>query len=188
MTTSSPSPLSLSIPVISEIIEVLIIDVNSSIHDWFGYELIQRFNNINTKNITIKQMVNLFVDIIEPMFKPQFLEWLTEDYQLTNWNRLMINLKNQDYRKPISTMNRQTICGCDMCDNCPKISGIEDILSFWENLVDEMEKIENIDYNLFTTITSIHIDEIICPVMLHEDEYIQLKSDDIYYQRFPMED
>ncbi len=73
-------------------------------------------------------------------------------------------------------MNRESICGCDMCDNCPKISGIEDILSFWENLLEEMEKIENIDYNLLTTIINIHIDE------------IELKSNDIYYQRFPMED
>ncbi len=174
--TSPTSPPSLSLPVISEIIEVLIIDVNSSIHDWFGYELIQKFGIVNTNKITIQQIVNLFVDIIEPMFKPQFIEWLTEDYQLTNWNRLMINLKNQDYRKPISTMNRESICGCDMCDNCPKISGIEDILSFWENLLEEMEKIENIDYNLLTTIINIHIDE------------IELKSNDIYYQRFPMED
>ena len=74
MTFLTSPLLSLSLPVISEIIEVLIIDLNSSEHDWFGYELIQRFGNINTNNITIKQIVNVFVDISEPMFRPQFLD------------------------------------------------------------------------------------------------------------------
>ena len=182
--TSPTSPLlSLSLPVISEIIEVLIIDLNSSEHDWFGHELIQRFGNINTNNITIKQIVNVFVDIIEPMFRPQLLDWNLGEIE-SNWNRLMIDLKNQDYRKPISTMNKQTICGCDLCDNCPKISGVEEIISFWQYVQDEIDKVENIDYDLLSILVHIHIDEIQGNSEITDHEL----ASDMYYQMYPMED
>jgi len=157
--TSPTSPLlSLSLPVISEIIEVLIIDPNESQHDWFGHELIQRFGLFNTNNITIRQIVNLFVDIIEPMFKPHLLEYL-EDYQLSNWNRLMIELKNQDYRKPISTMNKEKICLCELCDNCPQLSGVAEVVEFWNWVNDEILKIENMDCDLLTTLIQIYTRE-----------------------------
>ena len=125
--------------------------------EWFGHELI----NSNYDSINYPTLVKLFIETIEPMFRPTIeTNWHEEEVEV--WNAYLAKLENHDYRKTIPTMDIPSNCECPHCDSCapsgPYFVVALEIIESIEDWMKQMEYINNMDDDLLLAIIRVRLD------------------------------
>jgi hypothetical protein len=157
------TPIELTLEVLNA---VVIRPHSDSQIKWFGHELISSNYDLNHcnnhyHNINYPTLVKLFIETIEPMFRPTIeTNWHEEEVEV--WNTYLAQLENHDYRKPIPTMYI-TDNECPYCDSCTPapftFSIALEIIESVEDWMKEMEHINNMDNDLLLAIIRVRIDD-----------------------------